>query len=227
MLCPLDDDEVALSRVKRLKLTGPRSLWPAGRNLPLPMSPIRKPSALEFQEAGRDTDLSSMFTARHVPLVSTQKIPHRTSLNSFGPAAGGASRKRESQHDKEGGSSSTSLWTESVFPIKRGDPEQIGNLSMASSFMNESLGPQKRFSKREEPERKKKTEWTGKPTVMEWQGKPPIRGRVVHRKAHQIVSGLEFPDRKTRRKPLVAEKSFDHEVAKYCVLVRLNVQETD
>ena len=191
--------------MKRLKLTGPRSLLP-DRHRPLPMSPIRKPSALEFQEVSGGTELSSMFAIRRVPRVSTQKLPHLTALNSFGPAlpqqAVVASRKRESRHDI---GLSSSLWTESVIP--RRDPEEIGDLSMASSFMNESLGPRKRFSRREECER----EEPGKQPVIEWPGRPPVRGRVVHRKQGQM-SGMRYLDRKTKRRPLVAEKSFDREV---------------
>ena len=191
--------------MKRLKLTGPRSLLP-DRHLALPMSPIRKPSALEFQEASGGTELSSMFAIRRIPRVSTQKLPHLTALNSFSPAlpqqAVVASRTRESRHDR---GLSSSLWTESVIP--RRDPEEIGNLSMASSFMNESLGPRKRFSRGEECERER----PGKQPVIEWLGKPPVRGRVVHRKQGQM-SGMGYLDRRTNRRPLVAEKSFDHEV---------------
>ena len=65
------------------------------RNLELPMSPIACPSTLEIM------DTSALHTERcqrigggagwsgghvqDVPRVSTQKIPHRTVLDSFGP----------------------------------------------------------------------------------------------------------------------------------------------
>ena len=204
MLYTLDDDEAALSRVKRLKLSGPRSLLPDKR-LSLPVSPIGKPSTLEFQEATSDSDFSSVFAVRHIPRVSTQKLPHHTALNSFHlqpppppQKKTGLPKTRESLGPTA--RERASLWTESVFPTRRGDSERIGNLSAESSFMNESLGPLKRSSGKEYGW--KKTEWPlGK----------PLRERDVHREQGQL-SRLEFLDRKTKRKPLVAEKSFDHEV---------------
>ncbi len=62
------------------------------RDLELPMSPIGHSSSLEFMDTS--TVLSETFEkmkssgkdgAREPPRVSTQKIPHRTLLESFGP----------------------------------------------------------------------------------------------------------------------------------------------
>ena len=197
--------------MKRLKLTGPRSLW-SDRHLTLPMSPITKPSALEFQEASCDPELSSIFAARHVPRVSTQKRLHLTGLSPALPQMIRPSHKRESLDSQlpRAGEQSP-LWTESVFPVGREDPEQIGNLSMASSFITNSLGPKKRSSRREEESERKRIEWPRKPPVIDWPGRPPVRGKFVRREQHKM-SGLGVLDRKTKRKPLIAEKSFDHEV---------------
>lgn len=179
------------------------------------MSPITKPSALEFQEASCDPEFSSIFAARHVPRVSTQKRPHLTGLSPALPQMMRPSHKRESfdsQLPRAGEQSP--LWTESVFPVGREDPEQIGNLSMASSFITNSLGPKKRSSRREEESERKRIEWPRKPPVIDWPGRPPVRGKFVRREQHKM-SGLGVLDRKTKRKPLIAEKSFDHEVNTY------------
>ena len=86
----------------------------------------------------------------------------------------------------------------------RRDPELIGNLSAASSFMNESLGPlRKRKESLKVDDNKKTREWVN--------GKPLLRGRVTREVNRQVLQP-EFPDRKTTRRSLVAEKSYDHEV---------------
>ena len=65
------------------------------RDLELPMSPIGRSSALDFMDTS--TVLSETFdgvrrsgegsggVTKEPPRVSTQKIPHRTLLESFGP----------------------------------------------------------------------------------------------------------------------------------------------
>ena len=161
------------------------------------MSPIGQPSTLELQDC--ETELASLFAARRVPRVSTQKLSHQTTFKGFGPGQrvdSKPSRNRGSfnQSSREG----ASLWTESVFPVKRGDPEGIGNLSMASSFMNESLGPMRRRDGGRSDV--KKSEWMVKPSFKD----------TRERKREMI--GTRLTDRQTRRRSLVAEKSYDHEV---------------
>ena len=180
----LDDLSEPLTRVKKMKLTGPRALWPE-RNLALPMSPITKPSALDLHDTTCDTQLSSLLTTSRAPRVSTQKLPHPTVLNSFGPPL----QQKRSDFDKgrqciNPPTDSTSLWTESVF--SRGPPAPFG-----PSHMNETLGLAK-----------KRLVVDHKPTA----GGPSGNVFVPDRKLR------EFPDRDTRRRSLVAKKSYDHEV---------------
>lgn len=187
----LDDLSEPLARVKKLKLTGPRAVWPE-RNLALPMSPISKPSALDLHDTTCDTQLSSLLTTTHGPRVSTQKLPHHTMLNSFGPPP----QQKKSGFDKtreyiNPPTDSTSLWTESVFP--RGPPAPFG-----PSHVNETLGlEKKRFVGKKHDH---------KPTA----GGPSGNVYVPDKKVRQHI---EFPDRGTSRS-LVAKKSYDHEVCK-------------
>ena len=60
------------------------------RDLELPMSPISHSSTLELMDcsavlSGSARSRGDSGASREVPRVSTQKIPHRTLLESFGP----------------------------------------------------------------------------------------------------------------------------------------------
>ena len=63
------------------------------RDMELPMSPIGKTSSLDIMDTSTTLSeslrLGAEFDARlpmgELPRVSTQKIPHRTILGSFGP----------------------------------------------------------------------------------------------------------------------------------------------
>ena len=67
----------------------------------------------------------------------------------------------------------------------------------SSSFLNESLGLVNK------PLAKKKAKYAG--------------GNAFVLDRHRHVSRLDIPDRATKRRPLVAEKSYDHEVKKIIV----------
>lgn len=187
-MCYISDDlSEPLSRVKKMKLTGPRAVWPE-RNLALPMSPITKPSALDLHDTTCDTQLSSLLTTTRAPRVSTQKLPHPTVLNSFGPPP----QQKRSGFDNgrqciNPSTDSTSLWTESVF--SKGPPAPFG-----PSHMDETLGVEK-----------KRFVVDRRPTAGGLSGDVFVPDR-------KIRQHIEFPDRDTRRRSLVAKKSYDHEV---------------
>ncbi len=55
------------------------------RNLELPMSPIGKPSTLNFLDTSTISSLD-LSHYKNQPKVSTQKVPHQTVLRGFAPA---------------------------------------------------------------------------------------------------------------------------------------------
>ena len=175
--------------VKKLKLTGPRSVWPE-RNLVLPMSPIGKPSALDLDGTTCDRELPSLFTAHGAPRVSTQKLPHHTVLNSFGPPS---LRKKDSfcmsKPTLNQPAENMSLFTDEPV-LSRRVPTKFEHMS---SLLNESLG----FEKKGVAANRRDS------NIMR-----PSEKKLEQRH----VSRLEFPDRDTKRRPLIAEKSYDHEV---------------
>lgn len=172
-------------RVKKLKLTGPRSVWP-DRNLVLPMSPIGKPSALDLHDTTCDRELPSLFTTHGPPRVSTQKLPHHTVLNSFGPQKkSGFCINRPTLNPP---AENTSLFTDEPV-LSRRVPTKFDHLS---SLLDESLG----------------LEMKGAAANRRDSTMRPSEKKLEQRH----MSRLDFPDRATKRRPLIAEKSYDREV---------------
>ena len=195
-ILPADGMDEPPYHVKKLKLTGPRSIWPE-RNLVLPMSPIGKPSALDLHDATCDRELPSLFATHGAPRVSTQKIPHHTVLNSFGP------QKKDgfciSRPTLNPPAENTSLLTDEPAVFSRRVPAKF---DQSSALMNESLGLEKEgFAGRQCNRRMRPSE---------------------KKFGQRHVSRLDFPDRNTKRRPLIAEKSYDHEVHVYGYLRRWN-----
>ena len=88
--------------------------------------------------------------------------------------------------------------TESVFSTRRERAQQVNNLS----FMDESLGLR---AKRPVVVAERAV---GKKAASRLQ----TRGDWRDARQHSGRARMEFPDRNTKRRSLVAEKSYDHEV---------------
>lgn len=86
--------EAAPLHVQRVDLSGVRRFDRPNRGLELPMSPIGEPSSLELLDA---STAGLSFYAEEQPKVSTQKIPHKTLLNSFGSGV----KEREAKHEQQ------------------------------------------------------------------------------------------------------------------------------
>ena len=109
-------------KAQKVNLEGLRNLKRPERDLELPMSPIGHPSDLDFLDASS----SSLSLYEELPKVSTQKVPHLTVLDSFGPPITGEKRNEKLSRGPPGESpkgnlnaSSTSCMTESVFPVRK------------------------------------------------------------------------------------------------------------
>ena len=198
-LPPADDGSEHLYHVKKLKLTGPRAHWPE-RNLALPMSPIGKPSVLDLHDSICNADLLPLLPPySNAPKVSTQKLPHHTALDSFGPPplqqSTGFPKSREVPNQSM---ENTSLWTESIISHKRRIPPNA--MPTSTQFGQSLLSRESVASERKKSEGQK---YDQKPAADH----PLFRDRAPKRY-------IELPDRDTKRKKLVAEKSYDHEVRK-------------
>ena len=120
--------EAAPLNVQRVDLSGARRFDRPDRGLELPMSPIGEPSSLELLDASASG--LSFYAEAEQPKVSTQKIPHRTILNSFGPGVKDREAKHEQQQPIVSHSSGDSLsplnMTEYLVPaLKKQQPQQF------------------------------------------------------------------------------------------------------
>ena len=101
------------------------------RDLEIPMSPIRKPSTLEF------LDSTSDFMDQ--PKVSTQKVPHQTVFKRFGQQGSEEKMENEQQQQYKStyGVQNDSCLTESLFPPRKYpqyNNEHFANKSRANDW---------------------------------------------------------------------------------------------
>ena len=179
--------------IRKLKLTGPRANWPE-RNLALPMSPIGDPSALEFHDTSYDagSHFRSLYT--NAPKVSTQKLPHYTALDSFGPAP--PWKKSKSRGIPNQSSRNNCFWTESVLPTHPKDAPRAAphnQLQAAGARLGDSL-------------------LMTESVVPEGAGK----GRKGKEKRPTMFGTyVDLAKAENRKRKSAAEKSYDHEVSQF------------